>query len=54
MTKVMFDSEKNEYYEGAENGMVPITQTECYKFVNSLGVKCIGSENGYAVYVKSK
>ena len=54
MTKVMFDSERSEYYEGTENGMAPITQTECYKFVNSLGAKCIGSENGYVVYVKSK
>ena len=54
MKKVMFDSEKGEYFGdyGDGNGMVPITQAECYKFINSLGVKCYGSENGYTVYAK--
>ena len=54
MNKVMFDSEKEEYFGdyGDGKGMVPITQAECYKFINSLGVKCYGSENGYTVYAK--
>lgn len=52
MKKVMFDSKKGEFFGDYGNGMVPITQAECYRFINSLGVKCYGSENGYTVYMK--
>lgn len=38
-------------FEVTGNGKKPISQSECFKFINSLGVKCYGSdENGYVVY----
>jgi len=52
MKKVMFDDETKEYFGDYGDGMVPITRDECFRFVNSLGVKCYGSENGYTVYAK--
>ena len=52
MLKVKFNSETGEYFGDYGNGMIPITQEECYKFVNSTGVKCYGSEDGYTIYAK--
>lgn len=52
MKKVMFNEQTNEYYGDYGNGMTPITQSECYRYINSLGVKCYGSENGYVVYAR--
>lgn len=50
--KVKFNSEKSEFYGDYGEGMVPISQKECYCFVNSSskGVKCLGGESGYAIY----
>lgn len=50
MKKVMFNEETNEFYGDYGEGMVVISQDECYRFVNSRGVKCLGGENGYAIY----
>lgn len=50
MKKVMFNNK--QYFGDYGNGMVPISQDECYRFINSLGVKCYGSENGYVVYAR--
>ena len=52
MTKVMFNEQTSEYYGDSGNGMTSITQSECYRYINSMGVKCYGSENGYVVYAK--
>ncbi len=36
-----------------QKGLKPITQIECYEFINSLGVKCYGeNKEGYIVYGK--
>lgn len=50
LKKTMFNENTflGDYGDG--NGMVEITQSECYRFINSLGVKCIGSSNGFTVY----
>lgn len=52
MKKVMFNEDTNEFYGDYGEGMVPISQKECYRFVNSSekGVKCLGGENGYTIY----
>lgn len=50
MKKVMFNEDTNEFYGDYGNGMIAISQDECYCFVNSKGVKCLGDENGYAIY----
>ena len=53
MTKVMFNEQTSEYYGVIEGVKTPITQAECYRYINSLGVKCYGSdENGYVIYAK--
>lgn len=40
-------------FEVTKDGKRPISQAECYGFINSLGVKCYGSnEEGYVVYGK--
>lgn len=52
MKKVMFNEETNEYYGDYGNGMISVTQSECYRYVNSTGVKCYGTDNGYVVYAK--
>lgn len=54
MKKVMFNEQKNEYFGDYGNGMIKITQKECYHFINSLGVKCDGEENGYIIYIKCR
>lgn len=52
LKRVMFNEKTNEFYGDYGEGMVPISQKECYRFVNLgyKGVKCLGSENGYAIY----
>ena len=50
MKKVMVNEDTNEFYGDYGEGMVVISQDECYRFVNSRGVKCFGGENGYAIY----
>jgi hypothetical protein len=54
MKKVMFADEKGKYFGdyGDGNGMVPITQVECYRFINSPGIKCYGTEDGYVIYAR--
>lgn len=50
MKKVMFNEDTDEFYGDYGNGMIAISQDECYHFINSKGVKCLGGKNGYAVY----
>ena len=50
MKRVMFNEDTNEFYGDYGEGMVSISQDECYRFVNSHGVKCLGGKDGYAVY----
>lgn len=52
LKRVMFNRNRNEFYGDYGDGMIPISQEECYRFVNSgsRGVKCLGGENGYAIY----
>lgn len=52
MKKVMFSEQTGEYYGDYGNGMTPISQSDCYRYINSTGVKCYGIENGYVVYAK--
>lgn len=59
MNKVMF-KEPERYTEGIYdcfeitiNESRPISQAECFKFINSTGVKCLGRNNhGYIIYGK--
>lgn len=52
LKKVKFNSDINEFYGDYGEGIIPISEEECYRFVNlsSKGVKCLGGENGYAIY----
>lgn len=59
MKKVIFRAPERwtegiyDCYEITGDGARPITAAECRKFINSLGVKCYGSNNkGYVVYGK--
>lgn len=52
LQKVKFNPETNEFYGNYGEGMIPISQEECYRFVNSgnKGVKCLGGEGEYVIY----
>lgn len=52
LKRVKFNTDKNEFYGDYGEGYVQISEKECYRFVNlgRKGVKCLGGENGYAVY----
>ena len=50
LKKVKFNSDTNEFYGNYGDGMVPISQEECYRFINSFGVKCLDDQDGYAIY----
>lgn len=59
MKKVMFREAERftegiyDCFEVTDEGSIPISQAECYRFINSLGVKCYGrNEQGYVVYGK--
>jgi len=59
MKKVMFrEAEKwtegiYDCFEIVGGSLRPISQAECVRFINSLGVKCYGSnEEGYIIYGK--
>ncbi len=58
MEKVQFKEAEHwsdgiyDCFEVTKDGVRPISQADCYHFINSLGVKCYGTENGYVVYGK--